>query len=108
MCTVLEDVGQRHGARTESMHEYRLEFALDKMENHDSHGELLEIGWRGDLGRAQGRQRIDVGSEGVDSRVDKDRAQVLDNEDGTPCDLRTEVFHSDGCASRDSDARECG
>jgi len=55
MGTVLEDVGPWHSARTESVDEYRLNLALDKMEYYDGHGELLEIGWRRDLGCAKGR-----------------------------------------------------
>lgn len=107
MSTILEDIGQRHSARTKSMHKYRLELPLNEVEDHDSHGELLEIGGRRNLGRAQGRERVDVGSQKIDSRVYKDRAEIFDNEDGAPCDLWSEVFHGDGCAGGESGALEC-
>lgn len=74
MSTVLEDVCPWHGARTESVDKDCLEFALDEVEDHDCHGEFLEIGWRRDLGSAEGGVWVDVGSQGVDGWVYKDWA----------------------------------
>lgn len=74
MSTILEDVRPWHGARTESMDKDCLKFALYEVQDHDCHGELLEIGWRRDLGRAEGGVWVDVGSQDINGRVYEDWA----------------------------------
>lgn len=82
---VLEDVQERHGGEREAVDEEGLELALDEVQ-HD-HPERQ--GLQGRRALVEGRQGVDVRAEVVEERVDEERAEVLDDEDGTPGDLRT-------------------
>ena len=82
---VLEDVEERHGGQREAVDEESLELALDKVQHDHPKGQGLQ--GRGAI--VEGGQRVDVRAEVVEERVDEERAEVLDDEDGTPGDLRT-------------------
>jgi hypothetical protein len=62
-----------------------LELALEEVQDDHPEGEGLQ--GRGAI--VEGREGVDVGAEVVDERVDEERAEVFDDEDGTPGDLRT-------------------
>jgi hypothetical protein len=61
------------------------ELALEEVQDDHPEGEGLQ--GRGAL--VGGREGVDVRAEVVDERVDEERAEVFDDEDGTPGDLRT-------------------
>lgn len=61
------------------MDEERLELALGEV--GDDHAEAEPLGWR------HGRVLQQVRPGGDGGAVDEDGAQVLDDEDGSPCDL---------------------
>lgn len=82
---VLEDVEERHGGQGKAVDEEGLELALDKVQHDHPKGQGLQ--GRGAI--VEGGQRVDVRAEVVEERVDEERAEVLDDEDGTPGDLRT-------------------
>lgn len=79
---VLVDVADGHGRRGEAVHEEGLILALGEVDDAHEECELLQR--RGGLvGGVEERPRE------VHERVDQKRAEVLDNEDGAPGDLRT-------------------
>lgn len=82
---VLEDVQERHGGQGEAVDEERLELALEEVQHNHPKGQGLQ--GRGAL--VEGGQGVDVRAEVVEERVDEERAEVFDDEDGTPGDLRT-------------------
>lgn len=83
---VLEDVEDRHGRGGESMDEKRFVFTFEEVE--DDHGARQLLGGRsGREGRQAGGCMIDLGAEEVHEGMDHKRAEVLEDEDGTPCYL---------------------
>ena len=67
------------------MDEESFELALEEVEDNHPEGEGLQ----GRRALVEGREGVDVRAEVVNERVDEERAEVFDDEDGTPGDLRT-------------------
>lgn len=86
---VLEDVEDGHRVGRELVNKQRLELALDEVGN--DHAEAEPLGEGHGLGRGASIS-VDVRPSGDDEDVDQDRAQVLDEEDGAPGNLRAEVL----------------
>src|ERR1700712_232504 len=81
------------------MDEDGLKLPLYKVYANESQRQRLDQRWRWHWGDFEpGRRgRVDVGSEEIDERVDEQWAQVFDDEDRPPCDLRSKILH-DNCA----------
>jgi len=83
---VLEDVARGHGGVAEAVDEEGFEFAFDEVEGDGYAGEGLQ-------GRGRGvGAGVYVGAEEVEEWVDEEGAEVFDDEDGAPCDLRAWKF----------------
>ena len=67
------------------MDEEGFELALEEVQDDHPEGQ----GLKGRRAIVEGGQGVDVRAEVVEERVDEERAEVLDDEDGTPGDLRT-------------------
>lgn len=85
VCRVLEDVEDGHGRRGEAVEEDAFELALEEVEGGENHEEGLSGGSLGDGGEVG----VEVGAGEVEEGVDDERAEVFDNEDGAPANLRT-------------------
>lgn len=76
-------------ALRQAVDEEGLELALDEVQHDHPEGEGLQ----GRRALVEGGQGVDVRAEVVEERVDEERAEVFDDEDGTPGDLRTCRMH---------------
>lgn len=82
---VLEDVEERHGSQGEAVDEEGLELALEEVQHDHPEGQ----GLKGRRAIVEGGQGVDVRTEVVEEWVNEERAEVLDDKDSTPGDLRT-------------------
>lgn len=64
------------------------QLTLEEVQDDHGEGEGLQGGGPG----IEGREGVDVGTQVVDQRVDEERAEVFDDEDGAPGDLGTCVL----------------
>lgn len=81
---VLEDVECGHGRVAEAVHEDGLELALEEVQGDQDAGDDLQLGgWAGGIA-------VDVRAQDVEEeRVDEEWAEVFNDEDGAPGDLKT-------------------
>lgn len=105
---VFEDVERGHGSEGEAVHDECFELALHEMDEHHDQTQGLEIGWWWHSGEGVGRQGVYLRAEKVDEWVDEDGAEVFDDEDGAPGDLRSEVFDCDHAAVAEAGRLEGG
>lgn len=76
------------------MDEEGLELALEEVQDNHPEGEGLQ----GRRALVEDREGVDVRAEVVNERVDEERAEVFDDEDGSPGDLRTcRIYQSVMC-----------
>lgn len=84
---VLEDVASRHGGIAEAVHKHRLKLALQEVDGQQGANQQLQVRrLRERLVEAEVQQRAEREEE---QGGDQERSEVLDDEDGAPCDLGT-------------------
>jgi len=108
MTTVLEEVEEGHGGEGEAVNEQGFEFALDEVRNYHLQAQFLEFGSFWDLGEGEGRETVDLWTKEVNEQVNNDGSEILDHENCTPVDLRTEIFDGNGASIPKADVDDGG
>lgn len=97
---VAEDVPDGHGRGRELVDKHGLVLALEEVEGDAGKGELLvpaqgpvkSVGLGHVVLEVRVHGRVEVAAHGEEERVEEQRAQVLDDEDGAPAELGAEVL----------------
>lgn len=97
---ISEHVPYRHCGRGELVYESGLELPLDKVGHYTAESKLLAEAQWSIQGVRLGHEvldervhgRVEVGSQAEEERVEEQRAEVLDQEDGAPGELGPEIL----------------